>query len=60
MSERIQRRPQPRVDEVVEQTEHQTRQAAEFDLEAVLDQIDATLVGSAEDYVRGFVQKGGQ
>lgn len=29
-------------------------------LDAILDEIDAVLATDAEDYVKGFVQKGGQ
>jgi ubiquitin-like protein Pup len=30
------------------------------DLDAVLDDIESTLEGNAEEYVNSFVQKGGQ
>lgn len=60
MSERIQRRAAPRVEEEVSPVEQESRRRDEIDYEAVLDEIDAALQGSAEDYVRGFVQKGGQ
>jgi ubiquitin-like protein Pup len=60
MSERIQRRPVQRVEREIDQPVQQARQSEDVDLEAVLDEIDATLTGQAEDYVRGFVQKGGQ
>ncbi len=32
----------------------------DHDLDAVLDEIDAVLEGNAEEFVRGFIQKGGQ
>ncbi|MBH9970786.1 ubiquitin-like protein Pup [Bifidobacterium sp. W8109] len=35
-------------------------QAAESDLDAVLDDIETTLETNAKEYVQGFVQKGGQ
>ena len=35
-------------------------QMAESDLDAVLDDIETTLETNAKEYVRGFVQKGGQ
>lgn len=42
-----------------EQVQRQTQESdAAFD--ALLDQIDAVLETNAEDYVRSFVQKGGQ
>ncbi len=60
MSERIQRRPASQVEREVSDTVQRAREHEQIDLEAVLDEIDATLAGQAEDYVRGFVQKGGQ
>ncbi|MFT4110333.1 ubiquitin-like protein Pup [Propionicimonas sp.] len=33
---------------------------AAVDYDAILDQIDAVLESDAEEYVRSFVQKGGQ
>lgn len=60
MSERIQRRVAPRSEQEVAPVDLESRRRDEVDYEAVLDEIDATLQGSAEDYVRGFVQKGGQ
>lgn len=60
MSERIQRRraPQVRHDqaEVTEAGQH--AQAVDYD--ALLDEIDGVLESNAEEYVRNFVQKGGQ
>lgn len=35
-------------------------QAAEADVDAVLDEIDEVLETNAEEFVRSFVQKGGQ
>lgn len=37
-----------------------TPQTRPVDLDAILDEIDAVLQSDAEDYVRGFVQKGGE
>ena len=39
---------------------HEQDQAAESDLDAVLDDIETTLETNAKEYVEGFVQKGGQ
>ncbi|WP_445341737.1 ubiquitin-like protein Pup [Bifidobacterium sp. ESL0827] len=39
---------------------HEQGQAAESDLDAVLDDIETTLETNAKEYVEGFVQKGGQ
>ncbi|MGC3993393.1 MAG: ubiquitin-like protein Pup [Propionicimonas sp.] len=56
--ERLRRQPAaPRVDEVVEAT---TAAPTSVDYDAILDQIDAVLESDAEEYVRSFVQKGGQ
>lgn len=60
MSERIQRQRggQVRPQDEVEAAE--ARQVDTSGLDALLDEIDAVLESDAEDYVRGFVQKGGQ
>ena len=58
MAERVQReRAQQREEEVVEVT---TRSARAVDYDAILDEIDSVLESDAEEYVRSFVQKGGQ
>ena len=58
MSDRVQReRAQQRPDEVVEVT---TRSSHAADYDAILDEIDSVLESDAEEYVRSFVQKGGQ
>lgn len=58
MAERVQRERTPqREDEVVVET---TPPARAVDYDAILDQIDAVLEEDAEEYVRSFVQKGGQ
>lgn len=59
MSERIQRQRVRSDDDTVEEAPV-TGAAASVDYESLLDEIDAALVGNAEEYVRGFVQKGGQ
>jgi ubiquitin-like protein Pup len=68
MTERIQRRRVQRDEEAVEETATTGRagQDAGLDahldahLDALLDEIDLVLESDAEEYVRGFVQKGGQ
>ncbi|MCE1178734.1 MAG: ubiquitin-like protein Pup [Micrococcales bacterium] len=35
-------------------------QRQEFDIDSVLDEIDGVLETNAEEFVRGFVQKGGE
>ncbi len=58
MADRVQReRAQQRAEEVVEQT---TRSSRAVDYDAILDEIDSVLESDAEEYVRSFVQKGGQ
>jgi len=58
VAERVQRKRTPqRADEVVEATPVPARS---LDYDAILDQIDAVLESDAEEYVRSFVQKGGQ
>ena len=58
MADRVQReRAQLRAEEVVEQT---TRSSHAVDYDAILDEIDSVLESDAEEYVRSFVQKGGQ
>ena len=53
-------------DEVDEVTEVDTTEVQERvgkltdDVDALLDEIDATLEENAEDFVKAFVQKGGQ
>lgn len=37
-----------------------TNAARDADLDSVLDEIDGVLESNAEEFVRGFVQKGGQ
>ena len=58
MAERVQRERTSRsVDEV---TEAAPVVAGAVDYDAILDRIDAILETDAEEYVRSFVQKGGQ
>jgi prokaryotic ubiquitin-like protein Pup len=37
-----------------------TKQAQDDDVDAILDEIDEVLESNAEEFVKGFVQKGGQ
>lgn len=37
-----------------------TTQAKDEDVDAILDEIDDVLESNAEEFVKGFVQKGGQ
>lgn len=60
MAERIQRQrsTQRAEDPQVEATLATGRQSVDYD--ALLDEIDSVLETDAEEYVRSFVQKGGQ
>ena len=61
-------RPQRRDDEEVEQAAEasaaedvaERKAALDEDVDAMLDEIDEVLETNAEEFVRGFVQKGGQ
>jgi ubiquitin-like protein Pup len=61
-----QSRPQRQQDDEVEQTTEAGSDVAERheklseDVDAILDEIDEVLESNAEDFVRAFVQKGGQ
>ncbi len=58
MADRVQReRAQQRAEEVVEAI---ARSSHAVDYDAILDEIDSVLESDAEEYVRSFVQKGGQ
>ncbi len=59
MVERVQRR---RVTAREESAQSDAPQAARkaVDYDAILDEIDTVLESDAEEYVRSFVQKGGQ
>lgn len=63
MTERIQRQRTQRADELPSDPNPAgfasgTRPAVDYD--AILDEIDSVLEADAEEYVRSFVQKGGQ
>ena len=61
-----QSRPQKQHDDEVEETVEASSDVAERheklteDVDAILDEIDDVLESNAEDFVRAFVQKGGQ
>jgi prokaryotic ubiquitin-like protein Pup len=59
MAQRIHKQRVQHNDEQSEQN-IQSPRVPVIDYEALLDEIDEVLQGNAEDYVRGFVQKGGQ
>ena len=47
-------------DEVVETDVAERREALDDDVDAILDEIDEVLENNAEDFVKSFVQKGGE
>jgi prokaryotic ubiquitin-like protein Pup len=61
-----QSRPQKQSEDEVEETVEASSDVAERheklteDVDAILDEIDDVLESNAEDFVRAFVQKGGQ
>ncbi|MDP9226220.1 MAG: ubiquitin-like protein Pup [Actinomycetota bacterium] len=55
------RKPKPKEEEVQETTEESgSSSASTKEVDELLDEIDAVLESNAEDFVRAFVQKGGQ
>ena len=59
MTERVQRRRTgQRTDAQAEPEQQPSTSAVDYD--ALLDEIDTVLEADAEEYVRSFVQKGGQ
>ena len=64
MAEREQKRKQStaRSDEVVEAVPPQTKQGEKLkaELDELLDEIDEVLEDNAEEFVRSYIQKGGQ
>lgn len=47
-------------EEAVETDVAERKEALDDDVDAILDEIDEVLESNAEDFVRSFVQKGGQ
>ena len=63
MSEQDQQRPRDRgddPDEAPAPPSGSTAQVKDDDVDAILDEIDDVLESNAEEFVKGFVQKGGQ
>jgi ubiquitin-like protein Pup len=63
MSEQDQQRPRDRgddPDEAPAPPSASTAQVKDDDVDAILDEIDDVLESNAEEFVKGFVQKGGQ
>ena len=47
-------------DEVVETDVAERKEALDDDIDAILDEIDDVLETNAEDFVKSFIQKGGE
>ncbi|MFM1918169.1 MAG: Prokaryotic ubiquitin-like protein Pup [Actinomycetota bacterium] len=60
MAERTSASHQSRQSEQDEEVSLPSREAVDTDIEDILDEIDAVLEENAEDFVKSFVQKGGQ
>jgi ubiquitin-like protein Pup len=54
------RKPKPREDEQVEAAEETKAEAQTDEVDDLLDEIDEVLEANAEEFVRSYVQKGGQ
>jgi ubiquitin-like protein Pup len=48
------------VHEVDEPAVSETKEQLDEDIDAILDEIDEVLESNAEDFVKSFIQKGGQ
>jgi prokaryotic ubiquitin-like protein Pup len=48
------------VDEVAETDVAERKEALDDDVDAILDEIDEVLESNAEDFVKSFIQKGGE
>ena len=60
--EQVRRTTSPRKDDVVEETPAASEQgeALKAELDDLLDEIDEVLETNAEDFVKSYIQKGGQ
>ena len=60
--QRASRSPEEQVDDapVVADSVTEHKEALDADVDSILDEIDEVLEENAEDFVKGFVQKGGQ
>ena len=54
------RRREETTEEVVETDVAERKEALDDDIDAILDEIDDVLETNAEDFVKSFIQKGGQ
>jgi ubiquitin-like protein Pup len=54
------RKPKPKQDEAPQATEETKSESKTEDVDELLDEIDEVLEANAEEFVRSYVQKGGQ
>lgn len=54
------RKPRPRKDEAPQADATKSAEDKTADVDDLLDEIDEVLEENAEEFVRGFIQKGGQ
>lgn len=54
------RKPKPQDEEAVQAEEAKTSQENSADVDDLLDEIDEVLEQNAEEFVRSYVQKGGE
>ena len=59
-SERRTSKPSDTDEAAIAQTESATASDLDADVDSILDEIDSVLEENAEDFVKSFVQKGGQ
>lgn len=55
-----QRKPKPKKDEEKASAASETKDVEKKDMDELLDEIDEVLEANAEDFVRSYVQKGGE
>ena len=51
---------QPEVEQAAERDVAERKEQLDEDIDAILDEIDEVLESNAEDFVKSFIQKGGQ
>jgi len=51
---------EPQVEEAAENEVSDRKEQLDEDIDAILDEIDEVLETNAEDFVKSFIQKGGQ
>ncbi|HEV2756190.1 MAG TPA: ubiquitin-like protein Pup [Actinomycetota bacterium] len=54
------RKPKPKQDEAPQATEETKSESRTEDVDELLDEIDEVLEANAEEFVRSYVQKGGE